>query len=195
MKNVVFIICLMAGLTAFGQSGSGFGIKGGLNFNSHGDLDLGEIHLNADTKAGYHVGIWGKLGNTFYLRPELTYTHISSKYEGTLFSSDFEMQKLDLPVLAGLKIIGPLHIFGGPAFQYVINSDLENVTYNDVENEFSVGLNFGVGLNLGDKLGIDLRYERGLSDNEAEFSDSTLGPGRIDTRPNQFILSVALDLL
>ena len=30
MKKVVFIICLMAGLTAFGQSGSGFGIKGGL---------------------------------------------------------------------------------------------------------------------------------------------------------------------
>ena len=195
MKKVVFIICLMAGITAFGQSNSGFGIKGGLNFNSSGDLDLGEINLNADTKTGYHIGVWGKLGHDFYIRPELVYTHINSKYDNGVFSADFDMQKIDLPVLAGLRLIGPLHIFGGPAFQYVINSDLENVTYDDVENDFSVGLNFGVGVNLGSKLGVDLRYERGLSKNEANFADDILGEGRIDTRPSQFILSVSLDLL
>ena len=47
----------------------------------------------------------------------------------------------------------------------------------------------GVGVQAG-KLGVDLRYERGFSSNEAEFigiGDS----GRIDTRPKQLIVSVS----
>lgn len=195
MKKIVLVICLMAGLTAFAQSNSGFGVKGGLNFNNSGDLKLDNIDLNADTQTGYHLGIWGKFGQDVYLRPELVYTSIKSKYEESGFSSDFDMQKLDLPVLVGIRILGPLHVFGGPAFQYVLDSGLENVDYRDVENDFTVGLNFGVGVNLGERLGVDLRYERGFGNNEAEFVDDVLGTGRIDTRPSQFILSLSLKLL
>lgn len=195
MKKIVLVICLMAGLTAFAQSNSGFGVKGGLNFNNSGDLKLDNIDLNADTQTGYHLGIWGKFGQDVYLRPELVYTSIKSKYEESGFSSDFDMQKLDLPVLVGIRILGPLHVFGGPAFQYVLDSGLENVDYRDVENDFTVGLNFGVGVNLGERLGVDLRYERGFGNNEAEFVDDVLGTGKVDTRPNQFILSLSLKLL
>lgn len=195
MKKIVLVICLMAGLTAFAQSNSGFGVKGGLNFNNSGDLKLDNIDLNADTQTGYHLGIWGKFGQDVYLRPELVYTSIKSKYEESGFRSDFDMQKLDLPVLVGIRILGPLHVFGGPAFQYVLDSGLENVDYRDVENDFTVGLNFGVGVNLGERLGVDLRYERGFGNNEAEFVDDVLGTGRIDTRPSQFILSLSLKLL
>ncbi|MBL7472512.1 porin family protein [Robertkochia sediminum] len=194
MKKFVLLICLMAGITAFAQSNSGYGVKGGFNFNSSGDLDLGDINLSADTQTGFHLGVWGKFGENIYLRPELVYTKINSKYEGRSFSSDFEMQKLDLPVLVGIKILGPINLFGGPSLQYVLNSDLNDVDYRDVENDFTVGLQFGVGVDLGDRLGVDLRYERGLGSNEAEFADDILGTGRVDTRPSQFILSLALKL-
>lgn len=194
MKKAFLLICLMAGITAFAQSSSGYGVKGGFNFNNAGDLDLGDINLSADTKTGYHLGLWGKFGDNLYLRPELVYTNISSKYEGNLFDTDFSMQKLDLPVLAGIHLLGPLHIFGGPSLQYVIDSDLKDVDYRDVENDFTVGIQFGVGLDLGERLGLDLRYERGLGNNEAEFADDILGAGKVDTRPNQFILSLSLKL-
>jgi hypothetical protein len=101
------------------------------------------------------------------------------------------MSKLDLPVLLGFKVIGPLSVFAGPDFQYILNTDFDGVTLGDVENDFTVGLHLGAGVNLGN-LGVDLRYERGLSSNEANFVG--LSDQRLDTRPSQFILSLWVKL-
>ena len=103
------------------------------------------------------------------------------------------MQKLDAPLLVGIKVLGPVSIFAGPSLQYIIDSEFENIDIDDVENDFSVGLNFGIGLNI-DKLGIDLRYERGFSDNEATFlnNNNININNRLDTRPDQLILSLSL---
>lgn len=189
MKSIQFLaLLLLCSMAGYAQSGSGFGVKAGLNFNSNGDLRLDEVpDLSSDTKMGYHLGVWGKFGDQVYLRPELIYTKTKSAYDGV----DFDMKKLDLPVLVGLRLIGPLHAFAGPAFQYILDTDLEDISLGDVENDFTVGLQIGAGVNLG-KLGVDLRYERGLSSNEAELVD--LGSQRLDTRPSQFILSLSLKL-
>ncbi|SFR49756.1 Outer membrane protein beta-barrel domain-containing protein [Robiginitalea myxolifaciens] len=180
--------------SASAQAGSGFGIKGGLNYNANGDYfeSAGEAARNPDRNVGYHLGIWGKLGNDIYLRPELVYTRTKSDYNG----DDFDMTKLDLPVLLGIKVIGPLHVFAGPAFQYILDTEFDGISIDDVDNDFTVGVNIGAGINLG-KLGIDLRYERGLGDNEANFINTnitTIGASRIDTRPDQLILSLSLKL-
>ena len=77
-----------------------------------------------------------------------------------------------------------------------MNTEFDGIDINDVKDDFSLGLNFGIGLNLN-KIGIDLRYERGFSDNEAIFIDNNLGNGivsRIDTRPDQLILSLSIAL-
>lgn len=104
------------------------------------------------------------------------------------------MQKLDTPMLVGLKVLGPVSLFGGPSFQYILDSEFDGIAINDVENDFKVGLNFGIGLNLN-KLGIDLRYERGFSDNEATFlSNNGIGTSRLDTRLDQLILGLSLIL-
>ena len=106
------------------------------------------------------------------------------------------MQKLDLPLLVGFKIIGPVHVFAGPAFQYILDTEFDEISIDDIENDFSVGLNVGAGVNLG-KLGIDVRYERGLSNNEINFINAnitTLNGDRVDTRPDQVILSLSLKL-
>ncbi len=180
--------------TAFAQSGSGFGIKAGLNYNGNGDYfeSAGDAARNPDRNVGFHAGIYGKIGNRIYLRPELVYTSISSDYD----NDDFKMKKLDVPVLLGAKVIGPLHVFAGPAFQYVLDTEFDGITINNVENDFTVGLNIGAGVNLG-KIGIDLRYERGFSENEANFINTnitTVGESRVDTRPDQLILSFSLKI-
>ncbi len=189
MKRTLFTsLALLFCLAAFAQSGPGYGLKAGLNFNSNGDLRFDQVPtLNSDTKVGYHLGVWGKFGDQIYLRPELIYTKTKSEYNG----DGFDMQKIDLPVLVGLKLIGPLHAFAGPAFQYILDTELDGFSLGDVENDFTVGLQLGAGLNLG-KFGVDLRYERGLGSNEVAFVG--LGDGRLDTRPSQFILSLSLKL-
>ncbi|KAA2218057.1 outer membrane beta-barrel protein [Maribacter flavus] len=195
MKKTLFLtVMLLTGLTAMAQSGSGFGIKGGLNYAGNGNYfdSTRDAFENPDKNLGYHFGIFGKLGDKIYVRPELVYTSITSGYD----DGDFKMKKLDAPVLLGLKVIGPLHVFAGPAFQYILDTDFEGVTLGDVESDFSVGLNIGAGVNLG-KLGIDLRYERGFSENEVNFINTNGGISindRIDTRPDQLILSLSLKL-
>lgn len=201
-KTLLVAVLALIGSAAMAQSGSGFGIKAGLNYNKNGDLigsvgDSGQdIVEGAEGKTGYHVGFWGKLDfPKIYLRPELVYTKTKSSYDVDGDSQDYDVSKLDLPVLLGFKIVGPLHLFAGPAFQYTLKNDLENVEIEDVESDFTVGLNAGAGVNIG-RLGFDIRYERGFSENEANFIGNNITDvsGRVDSRPSQVIFSLSLKL-
>jgi len=196
MKNALLVAAFaMFSIAAFSQSDSGFGIKGGLNYSANGDYfeSIGAAAREPDRNVGYHIGIYGKIGvSRIYLRPELMYTKTKSDYNG----DKFDVSKLDLPVLVGVKIIGPLHVFAGPAFQYILDTEFDGIGINDIENDFTVGANLGAGLNLG-KLGIDIRYERGFSNNEASFINTNItevGPSRVDARPDQLIVSLSLKL-
>ncbi|KAB5485298.1 outer membrane beta-barrel protein [Flagellimonas hadalis] len=197
-KTLLVAVFALIGSAAMAQSGSGFGIKAGLSYNKNGDLISSvaeggqDIVEGAEGKAGYHFGFWGKLDfPKIYLRPELVYSKTKSSYDVEGSSQDYDISKLDLPVLLGYKLIGPLHVFAGPAFQYTLKNDLEGLEVEDVKNDFTVGLNAGVGVNLG-KLGLDVRYERGFSKNEAEIID--IPDGRVDSRPSQVIFALSLKL-
>ncbi len=201
-KTLLVTVFALIGATAWAQSGSGFGVKAGLSYNKNGDLissvgDGGQdIIEGAEGKAGFHFGFWGKLDfPKIYLRPELVYSKTKSSYDVDGESQDYDISKLDLPVLLGYKLIGPLHVFAGPAFQYTLKNDLGDLQVEDVKNDFTVGLNAGVGVNLG-KVGLDVRYERGFSENEAEFIDNniTTVSGRVDSRPSQVIFALSLKL-
>lgn len=189
MKRTI-LACLLGlfSMAAFSQQNPGFGLKGGLNFNSNGEYKFDSApNLSSDTKMGYHIGVFGQFGEKLFFRPELIYTKTQSEYDG----ADFDMSKLDLPLLVGLRILGPIKIFAGPDLQYILNTDFQDLDLGDVENDFTVGLHIGAGVDLGN-LGVDLRYERGLSSNEADFVG--LSDQRLDTRTSQFILGVSVKL-
>ncbi len=194
LKNHFFallaIVCISTG--AMAQTAKGIGLKAGLNYNANGNY-FDSVNLNSknpDRNIGYHIGVFGKIGDKIYFRPEVVYTSTKSDYS----NDSFDMQKLDVPLLIGTKILGPLSVFGGPSFQYILDSEFDGISINNIENDFSVGLNFGFGFNLK-KVGIDLRYERGFNKNEATFlQNNTINVDRLDTRPDQLILSVSLVL-
>lgn len=192
-KTFLVAVFALIGASAFAQNGPGFGIKGGLNYAGNGDYfdSTADAYENPDRNVGYHLGFFGKIGNKIYLRPELMYTKTKSDYE----NNSLAMSKLDAPILVGLNILGPLNVFAGPAFQYILDTDFDGVAIGDVENDVTVGLNIGAGLSFG-KFGLDLRYERGFSENEVSvFSANGVPTGdRIDTRPDQLILSLSLML-
>ncbi len=193
-KTLLLVVLCLMGTATFAQKGPGFGIKAGLNYNANGDyIEAAQAAAeNPDRNVGYHIGLYGKLGNQLYLRPEIIYTRTKSDYNG----DDFDMSKLDIPVLVGTKVIGPLHAFAGPAFQYILNTEFDGISIDRIENDFTVGLHLGVGVNLGN-IGLDLRYERGFSENEARFINTNITSvedSRLDTRPDQLILSLSINL-
>ncbi|WP_298550655.1 outer membrane beta-barrel protein [uncultured Algibacter sp.] len=191
-KNLFFILMIAIAIpaTSMAQTAYGIGLKAGLNYNANGDYfeSISSNSKNPDRNVGYHIGIFGKIGNRIYFRPEIVYTNTKSDYD----DDSFKMQKLDAPLLVGVKVLGPISVFGGPALQYILDTEFDGIAINDIENEFSVGLNFGIGLNFK-KLGVDLRYERGFNNNEATFlGNNGINTNRLDTRPNQLILSLSL---
>ena len=201
-KTLLIMVVALTSAITFAQSGSGFGIKAGLSYNKNGDLisAVGNAGQNiiegAEGKAGFHIGVFGKLDfPKAYIRPELVYTKTKSSYAVDGGTSDYDISKLDLPVLIGFKVVGPLHVFAGPAFQYTLSNDLSGLQVEDVKNDFTIGLNLGVGVNIG-RLGLDVRYERGFSENEANFIGNNITniSGRVDARPSQVIFSASVKL-
>jgi hypothetical protein len=193
MKNAIYLslACLLCVTFSQAQIKSGFGFKGGVNFNGNGDYleSVGSSAEHPDKNIGYHFGIFAKFGGIIFGKPELVYTSTASDYS----DGSFKMQKLDAPLLVGVRFLKIFNVFAGPSLQYILDTEFENNTINTIENDFTVGLNFGVGVSFN-RIGIDLRYERGFNDNEATFINNNVSPSvesRIDTRPEQLILSLS----
>jgi len=198
MNKRILVLSMALLLTAFyANAQSGFGIKGGLSYNSNGKISDDSdtfIENEGKGKSGYNVGIYGKMElGPIFLRPELVYTKTTSEYILNSKAVDYKISRLDMPVLIGFKLIGPLSVFAGPAFQYTLENDFNDIKYDDLENEFTVGFNFGAGLDLG-RLGLDVRYERGFNKNEATFIENNTTSYRLDSRPEQIICSLSYRL-
>lgn len=204
-KTLLLAVFALVSMAAFAQKDSGFGIKAGLNYNQNGDL-IGSVQSSGENilegssgKAGFHVGVFGKLDlGVLYIRPELVYTKTTSSYDVESSELDYKVSKLDLPVLIGFTVIGPLKIFAGPAFQYTLNNNLDGLdglTIENVKNDFSIGYHAGIGVNLG-KLGLDVRYEGAFSENQANLIGNNITDisGRVDSRPSQIIFGLSLKL-
>jgi len=196
MKKVIVLIALFVGIMSVSAQVK-FGAKAGVNYNNFGDAKaVGEdiINTKANGKSGYHMGVWAKakvpvLG--VYVRPEFVYTKLKTDYG----RETLEINKIDVPVLIGAKLVGPVHAFVGPAFQFILDSDYSVEDLKDIKtDDFSLGMQLGVGVELG-KLGIDVRWERGLSKNETKLTSKIEGSDafEIDTRPNQIIFGLSYE--
>ena len=207
MKNLILTFLLIVSISVANAQIFNFGIKGGINYNSNGDLrgsGFSEIVENAkissDEETGFHVGILTemKLPLWLYLRPELYYEHTESSYQGSLDKTKLKLDKINAPILIGIRFLGIGRVFLGPSFHYTISTSLKDTpSFDNIKkissDDFSVGGQIGLGLNLG-KFGADIRWETGFTDTEAVFVGDILGDLggesiKIDTSPQQFILS------
>ena len=175
-----------------------FGVKGGINYNNNGDATFSstgdDVIQGGESKSGFHAGLWfrGKVPIIgIYIRPELVYTQVKSEYiNKSNTAANYEFSKIDVPVLLGKNFLGFATAFVGPSFQYILNDDFEfsELTTDDFD-KFSVGVQMGFGIELGN-LGIDVRWERGLSETEAKFSNGIT----VDNRTDQIIFGLSLKL-
>ncbi|WP_434035410.1 outer membrane beta-barrel protein [Formosa sp. 4Alg 33] len=196
MKKLILMLFVLVGTIQFtmAQSGSGYGIKGGLNYGSNGKLisNTGDIIAHPDRNLGFNLGVFAKFGSWIYIKPELLYTNTSSEYSnGNNGDSKFKVQQIDLPVNLGLRLIGPLSIFAGPSFQYNLSSKLDGKKAEDVYNEITTGYNVGLAFSLR-RFAIDLRYEGAFSANQNNFLNNNGVMLVVDSRPEQLILNLSI---
>ena len=198
MRNVILILCVAFACSQTLTAQKDFGIKGGVNYNNNGDATFSstgnDVIQGAESKSGFHAGLWFRAKVPIiglYIRPELVYTQVKSEYiDSKNKSSNYAFNKIDVPVLLGKNFLGFATAFVGPSFQYILNDDFElsEVTTDDLD-KFSVGVQMGLGIALGN-VGIDVRWERGLSKTEAKFSNGITA----DNRTNQIIFGLSYQL-
>ena len=196
MKKVILMMCLAFAFSQNSNAQIDFGVKGGINYNNAGEDSFkkatNDIADGASAKTGFHAGLWfrGKIPVLgLYIRPELVYTQVKTEFEEQSSSNEYSFKKLDVPVLIGKKFLGFANAFIGPSFQYILDDEITYRNFSSEElDKFSVGLQMGVGVEFG-KLGVDVRWERGLSNTEAKFANAT-----VDNRTNQIIFGLSLQL-
>lgn len=194
MKKLIILLLLTTTTTILSQSAK-LGLKGGLNFGSVGDLSLTSEFINStissENQLGYHIGAYGNLKFLgLFIQPELVYTKVNTEFESDNINGDYSLSKIDIPVLIGFDIAGPLNIKAGPAFQLIVDNEINglDIAIEDPENNFTIGYQIGAGIQLG-RLGLDLRYEGAFAENNA-LSDTNIG-FELDTRPSQWIVSLS----
>ncbi len=206
MKKLIPSLVLIVTLSTTSFAQLQFGVKGGVNYNSDSFKNVSnDVLSGAKSKTGYHAGIWfqAKLPVIgLFLRPEVVYTNLKNEVtylpqlvNATGKVTTYNFQKIDIPVLFGKKILSVGSIFAGPSFQYVLGSDFNISDLTEVKtNNFTLGVQFGAGLTLG-KLGVDVRWERSLSNTETKFVNSNISENvNFDTRVNQIIFGLSYRL-
>ena len=190
----IFLLLLFSVKLSFSQIK--FGLKGGVNFDSSGDIvliaDQLEKYGPLDGKTGYHFGAYAEVDFLIlYLRPELQYTKVSSKFENNLIDNS----RIELPVSFGLTLLGPVSIFFFFFSFYNVSQKGNDLKLDEIKNKMTFGLHVGSRLELG-PVGIDIRYEKSLSAMESNILSQAGVPieGKVNTQPSQFILGISFKL-
>lgn len=173
--KILFVVVLLSALSLtvshYANAQARAGIKGGLNVSN---LYIDDVN-DENARYGFNVGVYGQILSTdaFALQPELLFTTKGAKgeYTGLIDQTvKFNLNYLELPVLAVFKLGDAAEIHVGPYASYLLNA---NVSYSgDISNgtdeidkdqlkSYDFGLVGGLGLNFG-ALQVGARYNYGL---------------------------------
>jgi hypothetical protein len=198
MKKLVLVLLVFLGsLSAYAQK-NGFGLKGGLSstqVNFEGDQ-----LVPSDAQLGYHLGVFARFGGIgFFVQPEVLFTQTSGKFKLELPPAsstsptqyEAKFNRLDVPVMAGFRLLKIIRVMAGPIASFNIDSSLKEAgtTVQNIDfKQETLGYQTGVGVDLGN-LTFEGKYEGGLS----RFTEN-VGSYTADNRLNQWVLSVGFKL-
>ena len=200
MKKLALIVLVtLSSLSLYAQK-NGVGIKAGLS-STQVDFE-GEQLVPSDAQLGYHVGVFARFGGVgFFVQPEVLFTQTTGKFKlesppissisSTLSLYEAKFNRLDVPVMAGFRLLKVIRIMAGPIASFNIDSSLKDAGTTIQNTDFkkaTLGYQTGVGVDLG-SLSIEGKYEGGLS----KFTEN-VGSYTADNRLNQWVLSVAFNL-
>lgn len=171
MKKIILsALFLSLNLVAFSQVLPSFqlGLKAGANLSKLSTDNT----FSSENRAGYYAGLWTRIGAAgIHLQPELYLTGKNTTLEdGSGQENKVKFTSLDVPILVGTKLgaagVG-LRLNTGPVVSFVLSDDQSfgdaagSVFKGDFKGQ-NFAWQFGAGLDIGN-IGLDLRYETGLS--------------------------------
>ena len=198
MKKLVLVLLFAFGSFAVHAQKNGFGLKGGLS-STQVNFEGGQL-VPKDAQMGYHLGVFARFGGVgFFVQPEVLFTQTSGQFMQELppvssmspVQYEAKFNRLDVPVMAGFRMLKIIRVMAGPIASFNIDSSLKEAgtTVQNIDfKKATLGYQTGVGVDLGN-LTFEGKYEGGLS----RFTEN-VGSYTADNRLNQWVLSVGFKL-
>ena len=165
MKKIgLFIAAVFLGSAVMAQIGPKLGIKGGLNVAT---LKVDNVD-NLDSRIGLHGGLLAHfhLSPQWGIQPEIMYS--GQGMEETITDSKWKLDYINVPVMVQYMFNNGFRLQAGPQIGFLINGEIEGEDGSEVEitddlKKIDAGLGLGVGYLSHSGLGVDARYNFGLS--------------------------------
>lgn len=211
MKKLFLFFFISTSLSAQGNLGLNFGINDD-NFGSIENLKdkIENYSLDLKNSTGFQFGLFTEIDLiTFYIRPELNLIFSRSKNASaiqnaseimdnqtiSIIEHSYKSSDIQLPIIFGYKIFGPLSIFGGPSFKYSL-SEKSNFNLEEVKDKYTVGVIVGTRAKIS-SISLGLRYERGLNNKEISIINANgieLNEANVDLTTNKLSLNISYDI-
>lgn len=207
---LILIIFFSSNLFSQGNLGVNFG----LNDDNFGTIEnisnkIDNYNLDIKNSTGFQFGVFTEIDLiTFYIRPELNLIFSKSKnataYEGNsildqsinIAEHSYKSTDIQVPIIFGYKILGPLSIFAGPAFKYSLSNSSNKFDLEDIKDKYTLSLLLGSRVKFR-SLSLGLRYERGLNNKELLIINANgvnLENSNVDITTNKLSLNLSYDI-
>lgn len=178
------ILCVIAVLV-FGFTNAQdvrFGVKGGGNFSSWTGKDT--KGMNAEYKFGFNLGGFAeiKLSDQFAVQPEILYSTQGRKSTNGWYYLDGEYNRskvdcnlsyINIPVMFKYLAESKFNLEAGPQIGFLTSAkiatkvkEFNKTVEQDAKDSFKsvdLSLNFGLGYDFTDNMGLGFRYNLGLT--------------------------------
>ena len=208
---ILFFLITCSSLVAQGNLGVNFGLNDD-NFGSIENIKtkIDDYDLDLKNSTGFQLGLFTEIDLiTFYIRPEINLIFSKSK-NGTAFTSannniliesiniaehTYKSTDVQVPIIFGYKVLGPISIFAGPTFKYNL-SNSSNFDLEEIEDKYNLSLLLGTRVKIK-SVSLGLRYERGLNNDELliiKANGIDIDNANIDTTTNKLSLNISYDI-
>ena len=164
MKKLIFLFAAL--VVSFGVQAGGplkWGVKAGMNYHTVGEpTNLGKDIVEAKNRVGWHAGLQASWQVTRMLSidPELIFSRNSYNLTPSVGTGGVAyLNTMDVPVILGVKIIGPLKVQAGVNINVMTDSGVkgEDKPFRFTASSQALGYLLGVGVDLG-HFNITARY-------------------------------------
>ena len=161
LKKVICLLIFLLPPIIYSQEYSA-GLKAGGSFslNDNGsEVYRNAVQYSAESGFGYQAGVFLEMNfGKWLLRPEVFLNQAQGEFEFPESPSTYSLEKISAPILLGYNVFGPIDVYAGPAYQFILNKEMENSRdpLEDDHSNLAAQVGFKVSFN---RLELDLRYD------------------------------------
>lgn len=200
MKKIIAVLLVIFFASKVQAQSIEAGVKAGINVSSLSKApNLGD----ANSTTGFVFGGFVRTSAAgFFIQPEILFTQRRGVFtdDSTKLTVTNTLTYLDVPILFGYKL-AVFRFSAGPNFQFLMgaNQDAPDILKDpnfskDNFNAASVGIQVGVGVNLG-KINLDARYDGSIGDLGKTITTASGKQVSYSTRANMFQLTIGYRIL